>query len=283
MSSMSAAWTKRRPNGARCVTAGRLSQRLAGPLRGTTAWLGILLVTSLLVVATVLDFARRMETTIAAGVSPLAGMPAAAVVFTGQFDRIHAGLGLLREGRVDRLFISGVNPGAGIRIESFADQFGLDGGLRAALVAGRIVLGPHAQNTGENAAETACWVAGLGLSGPILLVTAAAHMPRASAALERALPDRRVERLSVPGHGGPGSWRTLAKEFLKFAVTRLAAIVPGNAIHLRRQDISSKCQARYLRHYASEILQNPTDLESERQGGPFHVGAQRGEPRRARS
>lgn len=61
---------------------------------------------------------------------------AAAVVFTGQFNRVNATLRLFEDGQITRLFISGVNPGAGIEAATFADQFNLSPRARQALHTG---------------------------------------------------------------------------------------------------------------------------------------------------
>lgn len=47
----------------------------------------------------------------------------AAVVFTGQFERIDVALQMLDQGTIQRLFISGLNPGAGLFPASFVAQF----------------------------------------------------------------------------------------------------------------------------------------------------------------
>ena len=52
-----------------------------------------------------------------------ANLPSTAVVFTGQFDRVELALSLFEQGQIDRIFISGVNGGAGITPQGFADQF----------------------------------------------------------------------------------------------------------------------------------------------------------------
>ena len=144
-----------------------------------------------LLAAAGIDFAHRM-----ASIRSAEGLPENAVVFTGQFDRVRAGLEILRQGRVETVFISGVNSGAGIQKERFATQFSLDPNLEQALASGRLALGERAQNTLENAAETACWHRERGLSGPLLLITSCPHMPRASMALERSLPG--IDVMYVP-------------------------------------------------------------------------------------
>lgn len=189
--------------------------------------IAILLVSlaSIPIIATAIDFVRRMESSVVGS-----QLPRNAVVFTGQFDRIHAGLALLRERRIERLFISGVNSGAGIRIEQFANEFRLDAELRLALSAGRLELGPKAQTTEQNAVETACWFRAHGLFGPILLITSSSHMPRASLALERALPAVPALRMIPPRDRQQQSLDILGTEFIKFAASALGRMVGSSAL-----------------------------------------------------
>jgi hypothetical protein len=49
----------------------------------------------------------------------------AAVVFTGQFDRVDEGLRLADAGAVPRLYISGVNGNAGLDPAHFVEQFAI--------------------------------------------------------------------------------------------------------------------------------------------------------------
>jgi uncharacterized SAM-binding protein YcdF (DUF218 family) len=188
--------------------------------------LTLLLVASVtgFIALTALDFAQRITASVPGGDA----MPETAVVFTGQFHRIHAGLALLREGRVERLFVSGVNPSAGIRIDGFADQFSLHAYLPQALDTGQLALGPLARNTSQNAAESACWVRARGLSGPILLITSRRHMPRASLALERALPGVAVIRMSIDEVATPDA-TSLVTEFAKYIITYAAMVQFGKS------------------------------------------------------
>lgn len=167
------------------------------------------------------DFAVRMGAHL-----PTGQLPANAVVFTGQFDRVRKGLELLKQGHIERLLISGVNAGAGILAHRFVGQFELDGGLQDALKTGRLTLGPRAETTIENATETWCWARSNGLTGPLLLITSRHHMPRASLLLERALPDAVIWRMSVPGETSDPSIGRVLREFAKFARTWPLGIVP---------------------------------------------------------
>lgn len=147
-------------------------------------------------------------------------MPRIAVVFTGQFERIHFALGLFEEGRIDRLFISGVNSGAGLDPKRFDRQFGLSEALRAARAEGRIVLASEANTTLENAAETACWLRMSPEVDTVALITSHRHMPRASLALERALSaNLSVHRMASDRGSGGESSRAKAVEFRKFVGT----------------------------------------------------------------
>lgn len=139
------------------------------------------------------DFARRTQTTFVASAVSLPG-----VVFTGQFSRVDAGLDLLEHGFVTPLLISGANPGAGISVTGFADQFKLSPALRTALTAGTLVLGADANSTLENVQEARRWLSKLPAEHAVVLITSRFHLPRASLALEQALGDRHVLRYAVP-------------------------------------------------------------------------------------
>lgn len=138
------------------------------------------------------DFYRRTRSTFVPTAHPLPG-----VVFTGQFSRVRAGLDLFERGHIAPLLISGTNPGAGIPMAGFADQFNLSAMLRTALAGGAIVLGAEAKNTFENARETRQWLNTVTPGQPVVLITSQLHMPRASLALEQAVSDRQVLRYAV--------------------------------------------------------------------------------------
>lgn len=172
----------------------------------------VLLLVLALASAPVADFAWRTRSTFEPSGAPVPG-----VVFTGQFSRVNAGLALLERGAVAPLLISGANPGAGIPIAGFADQFRLSAALRSALADGRLVLSPDAGNTLENAAESRRWLATQPPGQPVVLVTSRLHMPRASLALERELRDRVVLRYAVPEESIRFSG--VAVEFWKYLAT----------------------------------------------------------------
>lgn len=120
---------------------------------------------------------------------------AAAVVFTGAFERVDAGLQLLRAGVVPRLYISGVNADAGILPEGFVAQFqgrNLDIADFPRLVACCVAWGTRADNTLQNARDVECWAHRHGVTGPLLLITSRLHMARAFRALRNALPELEI-------------------------------------------------------------------------------------------
>lgn len=170
-----------------------------------------------------------------------ASLPDTAIVFTGQFDRVEAGLALMEREQVEMLFISGVNRRAGIRPEGFAEQFSLSPALRDALAQARFILASDADTTLENAIETACWLARQADNRTVVLVTHRYHMPRASLALERAVPWQiRVVRIS-PEQVLPGTERPFVlREVFKFAATWVITLLPSS---LWPAEISYDCAA----------------------------------------
>lgn len=192
-------------------------------------------VLSALAVSLVREFSIR-----SASVSDATSLPATAVVFTGQFDRIDLALHLFDQGHVERIFISGVNGKAGIAPQDFADQFRLSSIAQAALASGEIILAPDAKTTIENALETACWLDGQPDVGEIVLITGLSHMPRASWALERANTHSVLVRRLSPdlAHAKGAATRRTFPEMAKFGVTVLLTILPR---HFWPADRPSKC------------------------------------------
>jgi uncharacterized SAM-binding protein YcdF (DUF218 family) len=183
----------------------------------------------LLTLLAVGDFARRTQSTFDASTPRAAG-----VVFTGQFSRVYVGLDLLEHGRVTPLLISGANGGAGIPVAGFAKQFQLSPALKAALSNGQLVLASGADTTFQNAYETRQWLATLPKGQPVVLITSRFHMPRASAALELAVENRRVLRYVV-AEEAPVTRNHIATEWAKFVWTvwqSSVALVSEKAVRL---------------------------------------------------
>jgi uncharacterized SAM-binding protein YcdF (DUF218 family) len=154
----------------------------------------------------------------------------AAVVFTGQFERVDVGLRLADAGTVPRLYISGVNGNAGLDPNPvhFVEQFSIRNpeiaDLRR-LVACCVEWGERADNTFQNAQDTKCWVDRRGLTGPLLLITSWRTLARATAALSGALPDRVIVPYPVED-GPPEVGRNRMREYLKYLATIVAARLP---------------------------------------------------------
>ena len=174
---------------------------------------------ALLILSVPVDYVHRSTV-----FAPVTDLPAVAVVFTGQFDRVHAGLDLLEAEEVQSLFISGVNPRAGITVQGFAEQFELTPTQLEALESGAIVLATVADNTIENAVETACWLRANPEIRQVALVTSHWHMARASRALDRATFGVRIVR--VAASPPDGRLRLDTEEFRKFIVTWFVTLLP---------------------------------------------------------
>lgn len=157
-----------------------------------------------------------------------ADLPSTAVVFTGQFDRIALALSLFEQGEIDRIFISGVNSGAGVTQQGFAEQFQISSHARAALGSGQIILAPDANTTIENAMEASCWLDTQPSVREIVLITGRYHMPRASWALERASAGSISVRRLYPT--GPAASDTRSRprllELAKFGATVVFTALP---------------------------------------------------------
>jgi uncharacterized SAM-binding protein YcdF (DUF218 family) len=152
----------------------------------------------------------------------------AAVVFTGQFQRVDVGLRLADAGAVPRLYISGVNGNAGLDPAHFVEQFSVrnpDIADLRRLVACCVEWGERADNTFQNAQDTKCWVNRSGLTGPLLLITSQRTLARATAALSGALPDRVIVPYPVED-GPPEVGRNRMRKYLKYLVTIVAARLP---------------------------------------------------------
>jgi uncharacterized SAM-binding protein YcdF (DUF218 family) len=152
----------------------------------------------------------------------------AGVVFTGQFQRVDVGLRLADAGAVPRLYISGVNGGAGIDPAHFVEQFSIrnpDIADLRRLVACCVEWGERADNTFQNAQDTKCWVDRRGLTGPLLLITSRQTMARAMAALTGALPDHAIIPYPVED-GLPTVGQTRMRAYIKYLVTIVATRLP---------------------------------------------------------
>lgn len=191
-------------------------------MRMIAALLVVLAIIALVASLLLADFTSR-----SAMPDPNADLPRTAIVFTGQFDRIERALDMLTAGHFDRLFISGVNQGAGLGVDRFAEQFELTTRQANWIASGRIVLAPDANSTLENARETACWLQRRPHLTAVTLISSQTHMARASLALQRAIMPVRVIRLpSDPSDQAPGV-RAQLPEFRKFLTTWAMTLLPS--------------------------------------------------------
>ncbi len=149
-----------------------------------------------------------------------------AVVFTGDFARVDEALKLLAAGRVPRLYISGVNGGAGLDKQTLVAQFSQrNPGLARLdkLVACCVEMGEAAENTFQNAFETRCWLRRDAIRGPLLLVTGRAHMARALALLSREAPYFEIVPFPIEDRMSDDA---RADEWLKYVVTLVLTRIP---------------------------------------------------------
>ncbi|WP_244613027.1 YdcF family protein [Methylosinus sp. Ce-a6] len=159
----------------------------------------------------------------------------AAVVFTGSFERIDAGLQLMNSGVVPLLYISGLNANAGLHPSRFVAQFSARNpnirDLRR-LVECCVQWGEYAENTIQNAVETRCWVRRHETPGPLLLITSRLHMARALTALSSELPDRPLIPFPALDPASSASQsRPRVIEYLKYLAT--IALVHAPSINFR--------------------------------------------------
>ncbi|MBO6782707.1 MAG: YdcF family protein [Alphaproteobacteria bacterium] len=152
----------------------------------------------------------------------------AVVVLTGGPGRIERGAHLLKERKAGRMLISGV--GADVRARDLLSQREVPDALLACCV----TLGRAAQDTHENAIETAGWAASQSISS-IRLVTADFHMPRSMLEFEAGL--RGIEILPEPVSSEniqldqwwqrPATAILLAGEYTKYLAARAQMALTG--------------------------------------------------------
>lgn len=151
----------------------------------------------------------------------------AAVVFTGAYSRIDAGLQLLSQDRVPRLYITGFNAKSGI-FPNFTEMYtkrNPDIASVGDLMACCAEVGVEARSTYQNALETRCWIEKRNIEGPILLITSRNHMARALADLQGKLPLRRIipyPVFDIP----PTTGRNRMAIFLQYLASLVASRLP---------------------------------------------------------
>ena len=149
------------------------------------------------------------------------------VVLTGGTARIDGALGLLAEGRAERLLISGVNPS--VSRDAIADTVGE--ALRPQLDC--CVDIDHARDTVENASSTGRWAAEFDFSS-VIVVTSGYHMPRSLAELRHAMPGITLIAFPVANPDldlgswwhDPSAFMVLAREYGKYLAAEARLLLP---------------------------------------------------------
>lgn len=151
----------------------------------------------------------------------------AIIALTGGTERVAAAIALLREGRADRLLISGVNQAVDWNLLSRTiDEFPDD-------ISDRITLGHIACDTRENALESKYWMEKNGYT-TLRLVTASYHMPRSFSEFRNVMPDFVIIPHPVfpPSFKHeewwkwPGTTALMASEYTKFLLVCLRHLIP---------------------------------------------------------
>jgi uncharacterized SAM-binding protein YcdF (DUF218 family) len=154
----------------------------------------------------------------------------AIVVLTGGGQRLNSGIALLRDGKGQKLFVSGVNHHVHLEelLRSSGDR--LESAYEWASCC--VVLGYQAVDTIGNASETAQWMRQQGFHS-LRLVTAWYHMRRSLLEFDRAMPE--IEIIPHPvspdevkqGHwwASPGTVLLLAGEYGKYLGALIRPVV----------------------------------------------------------
>ncbi|MGI9399632.1 MAG: YdcF family protein [Rhizobiaceae bacterium] len=144
------------------------------------------------------------------------------VVLTGDGDRIYTGLELLRQGKGERLLISGVHEKTSKTILQKIT------GARADLFDCCVDIDRAALDTVGNAKQASSWVERNGFDR-IILVTSDYHMPRSMIEFSRRLGDAEIIPFAVTGEAeqqdnAPWTerrWQLVSGEFFKYIVSRM--------------------------------------------------------------
>jgi len=144
------------------------------------------------------------------------------VALTGEINRLHTGIALLKSGVSDRLFISGVN--TAVQKDYLVKLLDTE----ASDLDCCIEVGYLAANTRGNAREIAEWLEGQSINS-VRLVTSNYHMPRSLLEFRRVVPTLNIlphpvdsELVSLhPWYGSVRSFTFMAKEFTRYLAARV--------------------------------------------------------------
>ncbi|HWA01034.1 MAG TPA: YdcF family protein [Caulobacterales bacterium] len=172
----------------------------------------------------VLAFAAGFWSFAAAVRAPAAPAPRADAIVAltgGSLQRLQTGVRLLKEGKGERLLISGVN--RDVADHELFSRIDVDDHLAECCVD----LGRSAEDTLGNASETADWARKRHYTS-LILVTDDYHMPRARTELALAMPDARIYPYPIRTRWtDPALWRSdlsaagrLGGEYVKYLMIR---------------------------------------------------------------
>ena len=151
----------------------------------------------------------------------------ALIVLTGGTERVAAAVDLLKQGKAEKLLISGVNKKVDwVLLAQTVDELPND-------LADKIVLGHVACNTRQNALESKDWLERNRFQS-VRLVTASYHMPRSMSEFKNVMPDMKI--ISHPifpqtvKHNEwwkwPGTFALIVSEYMKFLFVSIKHYLP---------------------------------------------------------
>lgn len=164
----------------------------------------------------------------------------AIVVFTGGNSRIDEAVKLLKDGKGQRLLISGVHQK--ISKKTLQKKFHIEENLFNCCVD----IDKQAANTHGNAIETEKWSASHKFDS-LIIVTSTYHMPRSLLETQRRLPGVSLTPYPVPTTGFDNeSWykdqlsmNILLSEYTKYVATQIKPVLADNTIDTIRASLTS--------------------------------------------
>lgn len=176
--------------------------------------------------------------------SPRSSRPVA-VVFTGAPERVETSLQLIAKRQVQKLLISGVDPGVDLLmiLEKWTPSTPRDGSPLSSLLC--VELGPRALDTIGNAIEASEWLQRQPALTSCSLIDSDYHLARSLWELRRRLPSTwRVEPFCVSSAGKPWSLRAglFLREYHKWIAAWILGTLqlePWTGPHLSENAVSS--------------------------------------------
>ncbi len=164
----------------------------------------------------------------------------AIVVFTGGNSRIDQAVKLLKDGKGQRLLISGVHPN--ISVKTLQEEFHIEENLFNCCVD----IDKQAANTHGNAVETEKWSASHKFDS-LIIVTSAFHMPRSLLETQRRLPSVNLTPYPVPTKDFDNknwykdqlSLNILLSEYTKYVATQIKPVLADSTIDSIRANLTS--------------------------------------------